>query len=124
MSPCMGGPASMRVWCPLLFAVGAFAQQPLHLTLAEAQRLALQNPRIASAKFTAAAAAAVPAQYRAAYEPVLYGSLTGVGADNGSRLAAGGLNNPVVYDRLGSGLSVGQMILDFGRTGNLVASAR
>ena len=29
-----------------------------------------------------------------AYEPTLFGSFTGVGADNGSRLAAGGLNNP------------------------------
>ena len=31
--------------------------------------------------------------------PNLAGNFTGVGADNGSRLAAGGLNNPVV-DRL------------------------
>jgi outer membrane protein len=30
----------------------------------------------------------------------------------------------VVYDRIGSGLSVGQMITDFGRTGNLVAMAK
>ena len=49
--------------------------------------------------------------------------MTGVGADNGSRLAAGGLNNPVVYNRLGTGLSIGQMITDFGRTGNLARSA-
>ena len=54
-------------------------------------------------------------------QPTLFGSLTGVGADNGSRLAAGGLNNPIVYNRLGSGLSVSQMITDFGRTSNLVA---
>ena len=47
-----------------------------------------------------------------------------MGADNGSRLAAGGLNNPVVYNRVGSGLSVGQMVTDFGRTSNLVAMAK
>ena len=47
-----------------------------------------------------------------------------MGADNGSRLAAGRLNNPVVYDRIGSGLSIGQMITDFGRTSNLVGRAR
>ena len=41
--------------------------------------------------------------------------------DTGSRLAAGALNNPVVYNRIGSGLSISQMITDFGRTGNLVA---
>ena len=42
-------------------------------------------------------------QYKAAYEPTVFGSFTGVGADNGSRLAAGGLNNPIVYNRIGSG---------------------
>jgi outer membrane protein len=101
------------------------AQPPLHLTLAEAQRLAIQNnPQLTAAKFIAAAAGQVPAEYHAAYEPNLFGSLTGVGADNGSRLAAGGLNNPVVYNRLGSGLTVSQLVTDFGRTGNLVAMAK
>ena len=101
------------------------AQAPMHLTLAEAQSQAIQNnPRFSAAKFTAAAAYQVPLQYRAAYQPSMTGSFTGVGADNGSRLAAGGLNNPVVYNRLGSGLTVGQMITDFGRTSNLMGSAR
>ncbi len=103
----------------------AFAQPPMHLTLGEAQQTAIQNnPQLASAKFTAAAAGQVPAQYHAAYEPNVFGSFTGVGADNGSRLAAGGLNNPVVYDRLGSGLTLSQMVTDFGRTSNLVAMAK
>ena len=63
-------------------------------------------------------------QYKAAYEPNLFGSFTSVGADNGSRLAAGGLNNPIVYNRVGSGLSIAQMITDFGRTSNLIAMAK
>src|SRR3954469_15055905 len=101
------------------------AQAPMHLTLAQAQQLAIQNnPQFGAAKYNAAAAYQVAPQYKAAYAPSLTGSLTGVGADNGSRLAAGGLNNPVVYNRVGSGLSVGQMITDFGRTGNLVAMAK
>src|ERR1041384_2585166 len=68
------------------------AAQPMtRLTLAEAQRLAIQNnPQFSAAKFNAAAAYQVPTQYRAAYQPNMFGSLTGVGADNGSRLAAGG----------------------------------
>jgi outer membrane protein len=108
-----------------LAACTALAQAPMHLTLAEAQRLAIgNNPRLTSAQLTAAAAAQVPKEYHAAYEPNAFVSLTGVGADNGSRLAAGGLNNPVVYDRLGSGVTVSQMITDFGRTGNLVQSAK
>ncbi|MBZ5578110.1 MAG: TolC family protein [Acidobacteriia bacterium] len=106
-------------------SLSGFAQTPLRLTLAEAQRLAIQNnPQFASAGLTAAAARQVPAQYHSSFEPNMAGLLTGVGADNGSRLAAGGLNNPVVYNRLGSGLTIGQMITDFGRTSNLVGMAK
>src|SRR5437764_1693526 len=109
----------------LLCGLVCFAQAPMRLTLAEARHLALQNnPQAAVAQFTAAAAYQVPNQYRAAFQPNVFGSLTGVGADNGSRLAAGGLNNPVVYDRLGSGLSIAQTIADFGRTGNLAGMAK
>jgi outer membrane protein len=101
------------------------AQPTLNLTLAQAERLAIQNnPRFSAAKNTAAAAYQVPNQYRAAMQPNIYGSFTGVGADSGSRLAAGGLNNPVVYDRLGSGLTASQLITDFGRVGNLVGMAK
>lgn len=100
------------------------AQPTMHLTLADAQKLAIQNnPRFTSARYTAAATHQVPQEYRANYQPTVFGSLTGVGADNGSRLAAGGLNNPVVYNRVGSGLTVSQMITDFGRTSSLVSSA-
>ena len=106
-------------------AIPAMAQPPTHLTLAQAQQLAIQNnPQFTAARYNAAAAYQVAPQYKAAYEPNLSGSFTGVGADNGSRLAAGGLNNPVVYNRVGSGLSVGQMITDFGRTSNLIAMAK
>ena len=101
------------------------AQQTLHLSLADAQKLAIQNnPEFTSARLTAAAAYQVPTQIHSAFEPNFSGLFTGVGADSGSRLAAGGLNNPVVYDRVGSGLAVSQLITDFGRTSNLVASAK
>jgi outer membrane protein len=116
----------MRLTFFLLLAVVTLQAQPQsRLSLEEARRLALQNhPAISAARFNAAAAHQAAPQYKAAYSPSLAGSFTGVGADNGSRLAAGGLNNPVVYNRLGTGLSVGQMITDFGRTGNLVEMAK
>ncbi|MGD0496955.1 MAG: TolC family protein [Bryobacteraceae bacterium] len=116
----------MRGLLTLLALASALPAQPaMHLALADAQRLAIQNnPQFSAARFNAAAAYQVPNEYRAGFEPTMFGSLTGVGADNGSRLAAGGLNNPVVYDRVGSGLTVGQMITDFGRTSNLVGMAR
>jgi len=112
---------------PALFLLSGLlqAQSSTRLTLTEARRQALQNhPALSAARYNAAAAHQSAPQYKAAYSPTLTGNFTSVGADNGSRLAAGGLNNPVVYNRLGSGLSVGQMITDFGRTGNLVAMAK
>jgi outer membrane protein len=100
-------------------------QQTMHLTLADARKLAIQNnPRFSAARLTAAAAYQVPPQLHAAFEPSFSGSLTGVGADNGSRLAAGGLNNPIVYNRFGSGMSINQLITDFGRTSALVSTAK
>jgi outer membrane protein len=122
----------VRTTCLLtLMSLGGaflFGQQPqptMRLTLAEAERLAVQNnPRFSSARYTAAAAHQVPNEYKANLAPSVFGSFTGVGADSGSRLAAGGLNNPVVYNRVGSGLTVGQLITDFGRTNNLVGSAK
>jgi outer membrane protein len=49
--------------------------------------------------------------------------LTAVDADPGSRITAGALNNPSVYQRAAVGAMVSQLITDFGRTTNLVASA-
>jgi len=95
------------------------------LTLAQAEQLAIQNnPQFSAAQFNAQAAYQVPLQFRAGLLPNLGGSLTGVGADSGSRLAAGSLNNPAVYDRLASGLYASQLITDFGRTRGLMASSK
>lgn len=117
----------IRIGLLLLFCItrDARAQNALRLTLAEAERLAVaNNPQLSAAQFNAAAASQAPLELRANFEPTLTGAFTGVGADSGSRLAAGGLNNPVVYNRVGTGLSVSQLVTDFGRTGNLVDSAR
>ena len=109
-----------------LAACGAAqTQQTMRLTLADAQRLAIQNnPQFSAAKFTAAAAYQVPNQYKAGLQPNLSGNFTAVGADNGSRIAAGALNNPVIYDRVGSGLTISQLVTDFGRTSNLIGMAK
>jgi outer membrane protein len=111
-----------RLLVPLILLPASLqAQQPMHLTLTDAQRIAVQNnPQYSSAKYLAAAAHQQPAQYRAAELPNLSGALTGVGADNGSRLAAGALNNPAVYSRTAAGVIASQLITDFGRIHNLV----
>jgi len=96
------------------------------LTLTNAQALALQlHPQIASANYLAMAAEEVVKESRSGYFPLvnLYGTAVGANQE-GTRILAGGLNNPSVYDRAAGGLQVSQLITDFGRTANLTASSR
>jgi len=96
----------------------------LNLTLPEAEAMVLKNnPQVGQAEFQARAYDEIAREFHSAYYPTLSGDITAVGADSGSRLAAGGLNNPVVYDRVGTGVTMRQMVTDFGRTGRLVESA-
>ncbi len=108
----------------MLVSISAMAQAPQKLTLKEAETIAIANhPQIKAASLTAAAAEQVTTQVRSAYFPAAYGNLTGVQAETGTRLAAGALNNPIIFDRFASGLAVGQLITDFGRTHRLSQSA-
>ena len=66
----------------------------------------------------------VAREEKSAYYPTARGSVTAAGALSESRLAAGFLNNPSVYNRESNGLEVNQLITDFGRTSNLVGSAK
>ncbi len=86
--------------------------------------LALKNnPQISMYRLLALASRQVTRQQQSAYYPNVYGSLTAVEPNQGSRIAAGNLNNPIVYERAAGGLTLSQLITDFGRTNNLVASA-
>ncbi len=91
----------------------------------DAEALALKNnPQISVYRLLYLASEQVTRQQKAAYYPNLYGSLTAVTPkDEGSRIAAGNLNNPIVYERAAGGLTLSQLITDFGRTNNLVATA-
>jgi outer membrane protein len=114
----------MRLLFLLSLSPILLAQAPTALTLAQAEQLAVQrNPQLSEARFTAAAEHQTPLEQRAALLPNFTGLVTAVGADSGSRLAAGGLNNPVVYDRFATGVLVTQLVSDFGRTANLAAAA-
>jgi outer membrane protein len=108
-----------------IFADGT-TNAPTVLTLADAMKLALQNhPQIASANYRALAAREAVKETRAGYFPKadLYADAVGAN-DEGTRIMAGGLNNPSVYDRGAGGLAVSQLITDFGRTANLTASSK
>ncbi len=94
------------------------------LTLTQAEQTALKNnPRIAVSKLLALAQGQVVREVRAAELPTISGNLTAVDSHAGSRITAGALNNPVVYERAAGGVTVSQLITDFGRTHNLVGSA-
>jgi outer membrane protein len=107
------------------FLAGASnAQTAQSLSLQQAEQIALQNhPQVQAALDYAAAAKSQVTEARSAYYPTAVGSLTGVGAENDSRIAAGGLNNPIIYDRYSSGITVSQLVTDFGRTHELVKSS-
>ena len=94
------------------------------LTVGQAEQLALQhNPRVTVARLLALAQGQVTREHRAAEMPTLAANVTGVGADNGTRITAGALNNPVLYQRAAAGVTLNQLITDFGRTRNLVTQA-
>jgi outer membrane protein len=99
---------------------------PQTLTLEQAHAIALQNhPGIVGADYRALAAGEVFRQARSGLLPQvnLYGSFARAESSN-TRLMAGGLNNPTVYNRAAFGTAASQLITDFGRTTNLAASAR
>jgi outer membrane protein len=95
------------------------------LTRKQAEALALKNnPQITVGRLRALAAAQYVREERSALLPTAYLSLTGVGASDGARISAGALNNPIIYPRAATGATVTQLITDFGRTTNLVSSAK
>lgn len=95
------------------------------LTIAQAEQLALRNnPNISVARLLALAQGQVTREARSAELPTATGDLTAVGAHDGTRITAGYLSNSSVFNRAGAGLTVSQLITDFGRTHNLVKSAQ
>jgi len=94
------------------------------LSVQDAQTLALtNNPQISVARLTALASLQVTREFRSALWPTASIALTAVDANPGTRIAAGALNNPALYQRAAGGVMVSQLLTDFGRTTNLVASA-
>ncbi|MGB6482395.1 MAG: TolC family protein [Candidatus Acidiferrales bacterium] len=110
--------------CPSV-SLFAQAQPPQALTLAQADAIALRNrPRLLASIYAAQAAGQVTRQVRSAYFPTVQADATGAASETDSRIDAGALNNPTVYDRYANGVTVDQLITDFGRTENLTKSAR
>jgi outer membrane protein len=108
----------------LAVAAPAAAQTAPSLSLRDAEaRAILNHPQVLAGQYTAQAGTEIARQARSAYFPAVVGSVTGAEAQDGSRLAAGGLNNPIILDRLAAGVSFSQLLTDFGRTSDLVQTA-
>jgi outer membrane protein len=102
----------------------ANAPQGQLLTLKEAEVLAIRNnPQISVGRLQALASEQATRQVRSNLWPTVTADLTAVDALPNSRITAGGLNNPIIYERAAGGITGSQLITDFGRTTNLVASA-
>jgi outer membrane protein len=111
----------------LLFATVVESAEPPPLTLHQARNAALQHhPRITIAELRALASRQGVREARAGFFPLLTGNIVAVGtAGDNTRLAAlGGLNNPSIFERNAEGLNLTQLITDFGRTANLMGTAR
>jgi len=107
-----------------LCATASPAQTVQTLTLEQAETIAVANhPAIRAAQSYAGYAAAQATATSAAYYPQLSAAMTGVDAATNSRITAGGLNNPIIYNRVAGGAALTQLVTDFGRTHGLVTSA-
>ena len=116
-------PGCVTALCAL-FLLPAAAQNVQPLSLHEAEQIAIQNhPQVQVADNLAAAAKAQVTEQRSVYYPTAVGNLTAVGAEENSRIAAGFLNNPIIYDRYANGVAANQLVTDFGRTRELVKSS-
>lgn len=95
------------------------------LSLRDAEALAIKNnPQISVSRLNALASQQVTREVQSSLWPQARIDITGVDSAENSRIAAGGLNNPIIYERAAAGTTVSQLITDFGHTSNLVASAR
>jgi outer membrane protein len=121
-----------RILCCVLVGVSTSAvaraqgtpDAPVPLTLKAAEQQAIdRHPLVRAGHYAELAAGETVREIRSSYFPAAIGSFTGAGAMDGTRIAAGGLNNPTILDRFAAGLSFSQLLIDFGRTGALAESA-
>jgi outer membrane protein len=98
---------------------------PATLTRQQAETIALtNNPHIHISQLIAKVQHQAVRERRADELPNLNGNVTAVQANDGSRLSSGSLTASRLLTHSGGGVSLSQLITDFGHTSNLVASAK
>src|SRR5258708_21451814 len=98
---------------------------PTLLTRQEAEKIALaNNPRIHISQLIARVQHQAVRERRADELPTLKGNLTAVEANEASRISSGSLTASRLLEHAGMGVEFNQLITDFVRTQNLIASAK
>jgi outer membrane protein len=98
---------------------------PIRLTLQQAEGMALRNhPQVQAEQDIVGAANERITETRAAYYPTVDGDVTGSQGNIGARIGAGYLSASRLFNRFGLGVSINQLVSDFGRTPNLVAETK
>jgi outer membrane protein len=103
---------------------GPSGQEP-RLSRTDAEQMAIKNnPRVSVGRLLALAQHQVVRESRAAELPTANAGITAEDAEDGSRISAGSLTASRLLEHAGAGGSFTQLITDFGRTRNLVASSK
>lgn len=113
----------------LVMAAGLATAQtssgPIKMTLQEAEALALKNhPQVLAEQNVVAAMGRQVVEEKSNYYPTVAGDFTGSGASQQARIGAGFITTSRLFDRVGEGIQINQLVTDSGRTPNLVASAK
>lgn len=94
------------------------------LTRSQAEQMAMKNnPQVTVARLLALAQHQVYRETRAAELPTGNAEVTAVEAEEASRISAGALSSSRLLEHAGAGGGFSQLLTDFGRTRNLVASS-
>jgi len=95
------------------------------LTLSDAEKIAIKNnPRVSVARLLAMAQHQVMRETRSAELPTANAAITAMQAEDASRISAGSLTASRLFTHAGAGGGFTQLLTDFGKTSNLVASSK
>ena len=98
---------------------------PMRLNRRDAEQLAIKNnPRISVGRLLALAQHQVYRETRSTELPTFNGNITAVTANEGSRIGAGGLTASRLLEHAGAGVTLSQLLTDFGHTSNLVSASK
>jgi outer membrane protein len=110
---------------PLTTSDSAALGEHPHLTLPDAEKLAIKNnPRVSVARLLAMAQHQVVRETRSAELPTANAAITAVQAEDASRISAGTVTASRLFTHAGAGGGFTQLITDFGKTNNLVKASK